>query len=99
MRGGNFVQHTAAPCMGPWKLTVTERSIPDDGNAMFLAPWEHEVLDGPLLKVIKNLIANADALAHYLPGLLQVRNIKVTYPPREDLPLGYQLIEGRECLL
>ena len=54
---GNLDQHPSALGVGTWKIVVAEGTIRCHRQAVTDTPGKHRIFNGPLLQVIKNLIA------------------------------------------
>ena len=63
------------------KIAVPERAVADHGEAVFLAPGEHGVLDGALAQVVKDLIADGTTLAADVAKLFQVGHVEIAHAP------------------
>src|SRR5262245_56526613 len=83
----------------PRKAAVTKRTVADHGDTVLLAPGKHGMLDGTLLEMVENLIADQVALTSNLDNLFQVGHVKVAHPPAQDLALTLQQLEGRNGVL
>lgn len=87
MGGCDFLQELAAGGARTGKIPMTEWAVGNHGNVALFTPWDYDVFDRPLLKVIENLIANRPARAGQVPGFLKIRHIEVANAPRKDLSL------------
>src|SRR3569623_2055665 len=78
---GNLLQHQPAFGFRRRKIIVPKRRISRHRDAMRLAPWDHRMLDGALLQMIKHLIAGDVALACNVINLLQIVGIEIADAP------------------
>src|SRR5450432_340124 len=94
----DFFQHTARLAARRGEIVVAERRIGDDRDAVPLAPRDQRVFDGPLLQMIKYLIAGDAALTGYIKQFVEVVHVEIADAPGADLAGANQFVERRDRL-
>src|SRR5271166_852848 len=80
---GNPGQGPAALGFGAWKIVMAEGAVGRHRQAVTDTPGKHRMFDGPLLQVIKDLIAG-DMFARRsrnAASLLEIIGVEVADPP------------------
>src|SRR5690606_17613119 len=91
---GHALQGLAARPAGR-KRRAPEGRVADDGDAVRGAERDDRVLDRALAQVIKHLIARDAIRAGEREGHRELVLVEVAEPPRADLPLLAEVLEGR----
>jgi len=96
VRFGDFSEHLTALRVRPGKIPMAERAICCDGDPVTFTPWQHRVLNGAFLQVIRHLIAGKSTLA--LPGngqgFFEVGHVEIADAPGEDLACALKVLEA-----
>jgi hypothetical protein len=76
---------------------MTKRAVRHHRQPVLLAPGNDRIFHGAFLQVIQDLITDEVALFRHLPCFHEIRYVEVADSPREDHPIGSELLKARGC--
>src|SRR6516225_8792852 len=75
------------------KIAVAKRRVGDHRDTMPLAPWNHRMLDGPLIEVIEHLVAGNLAFTGNVENLVEIVGVEIADAPGADFSRALELLE------
>src|SRR5581483_497724 len=96
MRSRNLGKHAASLRTRIREAAMAERAVPDDRDAVLLAPRHNGAFDASLLEMIEDLIAGDPAFPRDRQSLFEVVLVEIADAPRADEAAFRQFLEGRD---